>query len=378
MGRAEHDLRELFRRLERGSPLLEPGEPERVARRTRRRQVANVAASAVALVALVVGATVVTRGLGHRETTPARPVPPGEAPVVVRRGSVDGWDWVLSASEDGTCVALTDVQGSTVLCPTPEEIAALGEPESRDLIGVTVRHPRPPGPDSAFVFGIVSPRTTAIRWRVQTQISNGPAEEAIFRSPPRIEGDRGFFLARFDGYPYPVVPEVSVLAIGDEPLDRTAVELPDWARPPRTVLEVVATGTWGALGEHRRWTVQVWRDELTGEMCYGVDLEGVCGPPAHPVPRWSPSRSIRRVTTSSVIQTLPQGERRSTFVWGLFDDPIVDLRVELGDGRTLEPEIYGPPSSYPDAPRVFLFQYRSKTTAAVIGLDADGEIVATA
>jgi hypothetical protein len=381
MSRLDDDLRNLFLRNEEEAPLVDLGEPERMARRTRRRQVLVVGSTTIAVVALLAGALVGIGALveGGR-STPAQPAPPNAAPVVIERGSVEGWDWVLSASEDGSCVALTDEQGSTTLCPTPEETAALGLPESDDLVGVTVRSPKTPGPMSTFVFGIVSSRTTEVGVDLRSFVE---ADELTFRrAPTGVDGDHGYFVARIDGFPYPVVPDIVVSATATDRTwaDVATVDRPPWAQPTVTLIETVASGSWLASvdeGQPHEWTFGLWRDNASGQLCY-PEPSGSCWTD-DPERAWH--LSWDELEVASVQGTWRDDGFGGALVWGVFRGPVVSVRVELDGREPFEPNTYGPPTDYPDAHRLFVFEYEGHDRdlrGQVVGLDADGDVVETA
>lgn len=380
MNDLERDVRRVLERDAEHAPLVTQT-PPRLRSRIRRRQIASatvgIGVAAVLTVAAVLGVGALTRMDGG---TPARPEPPDAAPVVIERGSVRGWDWLLSASEDGACVALTDAQGSTTLCPTEEEIAALGIPESDDLIGVTVRSVRPPGPETLFVFGIVSPRVSEVT------VSDRAFQEAsgvtLSRAPAGVESNRGFFVGRYDGYPYPVVPDdhVRVIASGADGswFDGMLIETPPWAKPMYEAIEIVASGSWlapGSRAQPQDWALGVWVNHMDGgTICY-PEPSGPCGPPDDPLPTWRAAWRRLQVVESRGTRGRSTG---GAFVWGVFFDPIVDVRVELEGHEPFRPDLYAPPATYPEAPSLFVFEYEGDPTSVhgrLVALDADGKIV---
>jgi len=385
MNDLEREVRMVLERDAERAPLVTEAPPH-LRSRVRRRQIASAAIGvgvAVALtVAAVLGIGALTRADGG---TPAEPEPPDAAPVVIERGSVQGWDWLLSASEDGTCVALTDRRGSTTLCPTDEEIAALGLPESNDLIGVAVRSVRPPGPEALFVFGIVSPRVSEVR--VSDRAFMEASGFAFRRAPTPIESDRGFFVGRYDGYPYPVVPDdhIGVIAQGGDGswFDAMRIRTPSWAKPMWEAVETIASGSWlapGTVGNPQRWALGLWVNNMEGgALCY-PEVEGPCGSSDDPLPEW------RDAWRSLDWGDLALMEGRGSFgggtggrlLAGIFFDPIVDVRVEMRGGRVVRFETFPPPAAYPEAPSLFVAEWEGnmhEDRGWIIGLDASGDVV---
>lgn len=370
MNHLERDVRKVLERDAGRAPLVSQTPPH-LRSRVRRRQIATAAVgvgvAVVLAVVAVLGIGALTRADGG---IPAEPEPPDAAPVVVERGSVQGWDWLLSASEDGRCVALTDRHGSTTLCPTEGEIAALGMPESDDLIGVAVRSVRPPGPEALFVFGIVSSRVSEVRVNVDTLLE-------VRRAPSPIESDRGFFVGRYGGYPYPVVPDdVRVIAQGwdGSVLDGTVIPTPSWAKPMWEAVETIASGSW----RRQEWALGLWVNNMEGgALCYPVP-DGPCGSPDDPLPEW---RDAWESSEEGKLQMQSWGafggRTAGLLLRGIFFDPIVDVRVEMEGGRVVRSETFPPPASYPEAPSLFVVEWEGKHEGKgwIVGLDANGDVV---
>lgn len=379
MNDLERDVRRVLERDAEHAPLVTQPPPH-LRSRVLRRQIASAAVgigvAVVLTVAAVLGVAALVRVDGG---TPAKPEPPDAAPVVIERGSAQGWVWLLSASEDGTCVALTDTQGSTTLCPTEEETSAIGFPESDDIVGVTVRSPRAPAPDSVFVFGIVSSHVATVQ-----ALTTAFEEAEGFRflpAPPGVAGRRGYFVGRFDHYPYPVVPQIVTNVVGEStPGEWTAVKLPDWAEPVAELIESTATGTWHPeAAESRKWILGLWRNNLQGgALCY-PEPSGPCGPAEDPVPAWNAAWG--RLEAASVDGSWGGDGRGNALVWGVFRDPMVTVRVEIEGRQPFEPDLYPPPRDHPGANSLFVFEFRGRhrslSDATVVGLDAGGKVVTT-
>lgn len=286
--------------------------------------------------------------------------------MVVASGAYEGWDWLLSASPDGVCVALTDEQGSDTICPTASDARDLpGYEKSADIIGVAVRSPRPPGPDVVFLFGRVSPRVDEVGVQLGSfDVYDG----SVYRPPSGIDTDDGLFLVSVPGYPYPVVPTGTVLALGRTPetTDVTPVPRPSWATEPYTVLAVIASGTLEMPDGRRPWEITVYRSEVSGELCVGLTGHG-CDPVEPTVDR--PDDLFSWEVQGSEIDG-----KGHTLIWGRISDFVDAVRMELDDGRVFEGRIYPPPAGFPQAGRIFVVQYAAGLDGQLAALDANGNV----
>src|SRR5262245_56476891 len=148
--------------LERFAPMFEAPEPsfERfLRRRDRKRRNQRIAAGVVGIAVFVAAILLVTSSSVDRTRQPATELePPPRAPIAIGTGSADGWDWLLSASANGECVALTDAQGSHVNCvtgPSPYcQRDGVSCPADFVFDGAYYS-PRPPAPSLVFSFGRV-------------------------------------------------------------------------------------------------------------------------------------------------------------------------------------------------------------------------------
>jgi hypothetical protein len=371
----ERRIRDLLEDDARSAPS--PLDAGPVVGRTRRRQVRTAVIGGLLALTIGIGALAgVTALLRLDEGIPAIPdlPPPSEAPIVVGSGEAEGWRWLLSTSEDGTCVALTDEQGSQTSCSTePEPGGATGFEDAVDVLDVAIRSPRTPAPPLVFVFGRVSSRTETVDVTLGT-FEETPGE--VFPTPGGVERDDRYFVRWASGYPRPVVPDAFVLAVGPggDLLDVASVERPSWAVPPFTTVATIASGMWtGPVGSGQEWGIGIYRDELTEELCFGEPPGDVCGPASDPAPAWFSAWDQLDVVSE---RSRTEGGQRSSFAWGVFRDPVVSVRVELADGRVVEPDVYPPRPEYPLPFSVFVFEFEGDVGGRVVGFDAAGDVVA--
>jgi hypothetical protein len=413
----EREIREALQRHELEVPSFDRSDVPRLLRRTRTRQVANavgtVLMAGLLALGITTGVTTLLRAEGGRpadDPSPTPPtaatlVPPEEAPIVVGSGSADGWAWVLSASVDGACVALTDAQGSELSCSGEG-----AEGVANDVVTVDARSPQEPAPPLLFVFGRVPPRTSTV-WAGTFVLE--PTDGELFAAPEGVRLNAGFYVRWIPGYPYPFVPDVIVYATGEQgefvgaDRDGVTLERPIWATPAtHTVLEVIATAAnrvWLEDGssEPGTFNVSIFRDEATGRVCLGeIGSGAVCGPAADPVPAWQaaiasyceapdaypPTCGWPPLNAMSLGGATAPSFGAASWGWGLVGDPLVTVRAErsvlnerFGTDRDgwLEADIYDLPAEYGAPFRVWVYSCDDCLTGGTVGLDADGnEVVA--
>lgn len=392
MNDLEHAVREALRRRERDVPMVDWDDAPVVAHRTRRRQLRNGAGGVLLAIGIAAAAAIGVGAVVRTDQgTPAGRddlKAPADAPIVVKSGNTQGWAWLLSVSHDGTCVALTDRQGSETTCATEADAAALpGDEGSTALLDVAIRSPRPPAPALVFVFGRISPRVDRVELDlgIPTPVMGLTSEGVsvynglIFDAPQGLMTSDRYYMAWLAGVPSPIVPDLSVVAFDSSrraPLDRATVTRPAWAQPPFTSLEIIGSGTWRSpLGDELEpWEIGIYRNEVTGEPCLG-ELSG------------APSQCM---TSDQLSMWLPApveivGFKSSTtshtgtaLVWGIYRDPVTSLSVRLPAGQLVDQRTFPPPQGYPFEFSVFVFEFEytdEYTGGSVVGLDANGEIV---
>jgi hypothetical protein len=333
-------------------------------------------------------------------------VPPAEAPIVVGSGSAGDWVWLLSASADGACLALTDAQGSEVSCGGggggPEGEGAAGV--RNDVITVAARSPQPPARPLVLAFGRVPPQTATIE--AYTAVWNDPIDGVLLDAPDGVDLNARFYVHWVLGYPYPFVPDVTVWASDDEgqPVgaDRysmgATLERPGWASPTSfTVLDVVASRNirrpdeLGGPFETVPLDIAIYRDEATGRVCLGeVGTNAICGPANDPVPVWE--EALVSCCGWPPLTALDGGgasdpeEGAVSWGWGLVRDPVVAVRTGrhvLNDSyRTerdgwLNAQLYELPAEYGDPFEVWVYSCDDCLTGRTRGLDAAGNDVVT-
>jgi hypothetical protein len=409
----EREIREALRRHELEVPSFDGSEQLLVERRTRTRQGANAIGAILVASLVTLGVTTGVSALLRADTgkpaDPPAPVvlaPPAEAPVTLGSGEADGWAWMLSASADGACVALTDAQGSEVACDDGRG-DPLGEGVQNDIVTVWAWSPQEPAPPLAFIFGRVPPRaeTVDLWWgRVW------PTSTQLFREPGGVDLHAGFYVGWISGYGYPVVPDVTAWAsgpdgsaVGDPEGDfpeGVPLERPSWAEPPTlTVLTSLASGTKSIRVGNQQgfvdWEIAIFRDEASGEVCLGEIGEGaVCGPAQDPAPAWEEEMladceewfggctwpPFARVVNSGWVGK----EGIGAFGWGVADASVDAVRSERTifpggwNGPTerdgwLDAEVINLPAEYGSLFRVWVYSCDDCLTGPTVFLDADGE-----
>jgi hypothetical protein len=313
---------------------------------------------------------------------------PEEASIPVDTGSIRGWDWVLSTSQDGACVALTDVQGSESICNEgPSRLcnrAACPSNPSDFVFDIGVRSPRVPKPPVVVVYGRVPPGTSDVR--VDTCCDHDETKGVISAPPPGVDIDTRFFVEWLPGYRYPFVPDGPIDALNEHGDGISlGLERPDWARRPSyTVLDTIASGVVprNELIDALPWAVDLFRNESTGSLCVGEPgVLGACGPPDDPVPSWMRTWPNGIEFGGGGTQGQPHSMSTS-LIWGLIREPIVAVNVERHDasGERLgfdAAELYRLPDPFGEPFTVFVWECSGRNCfpGAFLGLDADGNVV---
>jgi hypothetical protein len=414
----DDDLRELFRRHEGDVLGRDLTAPPGIVRRVRRRQVVNVLVVGLVVAVLVVGSMAgigaLLRASDRRPAEPPVPpetplTPPAEAPIAVGSGSADGWAWLLSASTDGACVALTDAQGSEISCAGGGSDGDGAGGVRNDVIWAAVRSPQTPAPSVVLVFGRVPPRSATVEaW---TSVWNDEVGGALFDAPDGVDLNARFYVRWVLGYPYPFVPEVTVYASDDQGQGVGAErnwqgvtpERPSWATTPTlTVLDVIESretrqpSEGGGPWEVVPLEIAIFRDEATGRVCFGeVGTNAVCGPAEDPAPAWEVA-VVSGCEESGGCEWPPfigfnesgatDPEQGATaWGWGLLRDPVVAVRAErfvlndnYGSDRDgwLDAQLYALPAEYGAPFRVYVYSCGDCLTGDIFGVDADGNDVA--
>lgn len=421
MNDLERDLRQMYARREADlrEPRFAPAHaPAPLLRRTRRRQV-GVALTAIAVVAVVaVGSTAGAVAL-LRSSDRRTPAEPSETPspasggpvrpadlderftVATAWGEVDGIGWTVWANDDLSCLAFTsanpgDYSGMDTGCQNGYDGSNL------TVAGICVY--ACPAPGRPIVYGTVSSRVVAV---VLANDDGSTLVGTIHPAPQGIAIDAAVFTVSTNRRWGTFTGTLTATGVDGEVLAQIRyppnADAPGGPSTPVALEATLASGipvseVDGRTSEADRWEIAVWRT-ASGDWCLGtifpyepravVATEGRgCGP------RAALFDTIRRGAIGHadvwwIDEPSMFGENARWFRYravGTVSADVASVRIEVGDGQTIDARLYDPPVGLEDMGRLFIAEFRSKDhpweyggeggiTWRAVALDTNGEVL---
>jgi hypothetical protein len=411
----ERDLRQMFEQREadvRGPRFAPPHSPERVLRRTRRRQVGVVLTVFAVVAGVAIGSTAGAMSLlrSSDRRMPANPSPTptptlpvgglisspdlGVYDVNVAWGEVDGAPWNIWASQDLSCLAFANGNGTDAGC--------LYRHDGSDLMAPDTCWYACPVLMRSILFGLVSPRVA----RVKLEVDGGTVYVAtIHPAAPELTVDTRLYTIPTDEGVHTFTGTVTAFGAEGEVLG--TVRFPqnaDRAGGPSTPVSIEAKLASGApvsevdgrTLEDYRWELTIWRNVL-GDRCLGTIFPSAT-PPTAPIVATEGLGCVSRERLFDGIRAGPIGHAD---VWygdtyehgwwtyraiGTVSADVAAVRLEVGDGQVVDAVLYDLPPGFEDMGRLFLAEFSSKLHPwaeggeggirwRAIALDPNGEVL---